>query len=99
MNAWSVPQLTAGEREEDVLEVGAPRGDAVHAVAVRCQPGEERGRRASELGDADVQARSVLGRPRHAGRRAQRDEIDRAFDLELERLDRRQSLVEPRERV
>src|SRR3954451_2644068 len=99
MNAWSVPQLTAGEREEDVLEFGTTRGDAAHTVTVCAEPAQQLRARACELGDADVQARSLLGRPRDAGRCGERGQIDGAFDLELERLDGRQSLVEARERV
>jgi len=73
--------LTAGEREEDVLEIGAARRDAVHAVAVGGEPRQERRCGAAEIGDADMQPRSVLDRPRHAGRRAERDEIDGTVDL------------------
>ena len=71
----------------------------MHRVAVRGEPGEQRRRGAAEVGDAGVQARAVLGRRGDAGLAAERGEVDRAVDLELERLDRGQALVEAGERV
>ena len=60
---------------------------------------QQRRRGAAEVGDAGMQAGPVLARPAIRGLAAERDQVDRAVDLELERLDRGQALVQALQRV